>query len=62
MDSAQRRDMGTGMRTLIAFHPNISDAGAPIARNAPALCAGSSGWGYLQGVGPMTLTIGLSGN
>lgn len=52
----------TGMRTLIAFHPNISDAGAPIARNAPALCAGGSGQGYLQGVGPMTLTIGLSGN
>ena len=50
------------MRTLFAFDPNISDAGAPIARNAPALCAGGSGQGYLQGVGPMTLTIGLSGN
>ena len=55
-------DLWGGVRTLIAFHPNISDAGAPIARNAPALCAGGSGQGYLQGVGPMTLTIGLSGN
>lgn len=51
-----------GVRTLIAFHPNISDAGAPIARNASALCAGGSGQDYLQGVGPMTPTIGLSGN
>ena len=58
----KRGGFEAGVRTLIAFHPNISDAGAPIARNAPALCAGGSGQGYLQGVGPMTLTIGLSGN